>query len=282
MAGRSQYLNPESKTPLFFQVLDIRKSQQRDTIILVTGEKRIGKSYCCLKIAERIDPNFDPEKQVFFEPKYFVRWLKGATDSVCVIEETSVSMSNRSWFEITNKIMRQIITIQGYKRNVFLLNLPVLSHLDAQIVSLCSILLNGVRQGLFIPYRLKNYQFKKQFVPIRFPEILKFDLPSKHIVEKYEAMKDEWNSRMLQEDDDFFKALEDQESFAKKFKPRDYLDALSKGIMTEENVKKKLITMGHSSNDSDMMIELQKANDVLKSKKATKQNPVLEAFATGS
>ena len=49
-----QFIDPYSSIPITFQALQIRKAQNKDTIIVIIGEKRSGKSYSAIKIGEKI------------------------------------------------------------------------------------------------------------------------------------------------------------------------------------------------------------------------------------
>ena len=256
MWKRKPYLNFHSRKPLLFQLLEIRKRMNRDTIIIVVGEKRIGKSYAAIKIGEKLNRDFDVDKQVFFDVRPFLQWFNSAKDSVCVLDEVSVSYSNREWYSIQNKIFRNLLTVQGYKRNTLIMTLPSLSHLDKTAFDLCHLLLVGTDQGVFRCYRIKSNQLSRKTFPIGF-EILNFDKPSEKSLKKYEAMKDKWNKNKLSDDIVFMEALEDQENYNKQLSVSDYLKGFQLGLMDRETVTKKIKRLGYGLKDIEMVLAME-------------------------
>jgi len=254
------FLNPRSKTPLLFQALKFRKKLNRDSIIIVLGEKRTGKSYGAIKIAESIQSGFDAGKQVFFAPKDFVKFMRNNRDSVAVLDEASMYMSNRDWYDVSNKIMNGIFTTQGYRRNTVILTLPHLNHLDKRQIQLAHYLLvtYGYDAGRMKCYRIKNSQFGKgDFYPVAF-EFLKFGLPNKKNLEVYEKMKDVYNKKLLEKNDEFFKALEEQKPQVKSFPAKFYINAYKKGKLDRNNAMESLKNIGYHETDINIMLETAK------------------------
>ena len=93
-------LNPDSRVPLTFQALDIRRKLNKDTIIIIVGEKRSGKSYGAIKIAEKIkgSENWDVRQNLFFDLKPFLSWMRDTTDGICVVDEASVNYNARTTY----------------------------------------------------------------------------------------------------------------------------------------------------------------------------------------
>lgn len=249
-------LNPFLKMPLIQQAVLMRQQQQKDTIIIIVGEKRSGKSYSAIKIAELINPNFDAETQVFFHPKEFVRFMQSAKDDVCILDEASVYMSNRDWYETQNKIINQILMTQGFRRNVIIMTFPTLNHLDKQALDFCHYIITTIKTGLVKCFRVKISQFSKKMFPMGF-ELLNLSLPTEANINKYELLKKEWNDVKLREDMDYFEALENRENFTKKFNYSDYNRAFKNGFMSEDNFRERLQQMGYSPRDIEMMINME-------------------------
>ncbi|MBU1613661.1 hypothetical protein KKC87_04540 [Patescibacteria group bacterium] len=254
--GKIWKLNPFSKMPLIQQAIIMRQQRQQDTIIIIVGEKRSGKSYGAIKMAELINPNFDAEKQVFFHPKDFVRFMQTAQDDVCILDEASVYMSNRDWYDVQNKIMNQILMTQGFRRNVIIMTFPTLSHLDKQALDFCHYIITTLRLGLVKCFRVKVSQFSKKMFPLGF-ELLNLSLPTEANINKYELLKQMWNDMKLQEDMDYFEALENRENFTKKFNFSDYTRAFKNGFMSQEAFRERLSQMGYSPKDINMMINME-------------------------
>lgn len=248
-------LDPYSNIPLTFQALEGRKQQNKDTIIVIVGEKRSGKSYGAIKIAEKLDPNFDVDKQVFFEPRPFVEFMQTKTDSVCILDEISVNYNTRVWFDVQVKIFNQILTTQGFRKNIILMTLPTLHHLDKQALDLCHFLFTTLRVPYMRCYRLKNSQLKRKTFPIVY-EMLALDLASKINLDKYEVMKKDWNDKKLKEDINYFDMLENPETYEKQLNYKDYLRGYKLGLLPKEDIVGKLRKQQYSLKDIEMMLQI--------------------------
>lgn len=267
-------LDMNSSRPLLYQAIDIRRAENKDTVIIIVGEKRTGKSYSAMKIAEGINPRFDADKDVFYDTKPFLMWLREAKDSVCVLDEVSVSYSNRDWWDVQNKIFNQILTTQGFRRNVFIMTLPALSHLDKQAIDLSHYLLVMLRIGFLKCYRIMPRNLKAGYYPIGF-EFLRMGLPTKNNIEKYETMKVAWNDKKLQDNIDYIAALEDKENYIKQFNYREYIKAFGLGLMAREEAKKKMIRMGYNEKDIAVMLDTEQKRIDEKRDRRSKRDDII-------
>ncbi|KKN60132.1 hypothetical protein LCGC14_0535100 [marine sediment metagenome] len=229
----------------------------RDTIIIMVGEKRTGKSWAAMKIAEKLDKNFDPAKQVFFDVGPFLQWFNDTKDSVAVIDEVSVNFANaQTWYAVENRIMRTLLTTQGYKRNTLIMTLPSITHLSKSSFELAHILMASVNTGIFRCYRIKTNQLSRKTYPIGF-EMLRFDKPRDDTIAAYEKKKDEWNKSRLAGDLDYIRQLSDVSNFQKQLSMSEYLKGFKLGLMDEDVVKAKIVKMGYSEKDVEMVLKME-------------------------
>jgi len=76
---------------IFLDFLEYRRSIGQDSIIYVVGQKRTGKSWGAMKIAEMIDRNWDQGESLFFEARPFLKYFKDNENKIIVFDEGSES-----------------------------------------------------------------------------------------------------------------------------------------------------------------------------------------------
>lgn len=254
------FLDLYSKIPLLIQAIEIRRQRNKDTIIIIIGEKRSSKSYTAIKLAEwikrRRGQSFDVNKACFFDPKPFLYWQKDAMDDICILDEFSESCDARSWWDIQNRIYNSIFTTQGYKKCIYLTTFPHLKSLDSRAIRLSHYIIKTMDIGLVKCSRIYPADFTEKIYTNTF-EIIKLGLPSKSNIDKYEKMKKEWNEKRHQQHIDYVERLDSMNK--KAFNERQYLKAFSMGILNEDSLKERLIKLNYSDNDISMVIETAKA-----------------------
>lgn len=140
-----------------------------------------------------------------------------------------------------------------------ILTLPSLHHLDKWAIDLCHYLFVTMRTPYIKCYRIKTSQFKRQMFPIAY-EILKFDLPSKTNVGRYEDMKKIFNDGKLQNDVNYIEMVENPDTFAAKLKPKELLSALKLEVITPDEFKAKFKALGYLDKDTEMMVRMVQAS----------------------
>lgn len=256
---------------LFLDLLQMRKDRQKDSIIIVTGERRNGKSFGAIRLAEHLQKDFDVEKNLFFNVKDFlVRWntLDGG---VIILDEASENVDRRNWFSIENRVFNSLITREGYRRNVAILTFPTVSDLDTRSIRLCShhVCMKGINQekkeAFAVVYRLKQIQELGKTYRA-FIQVVPFGLPSEQNITKYMKMKIDWNAVKSKENIDIMDMLEDPDSYKKKLPYTFYINAYRQGIIDEVDVKDHLKAIGIKENDIYLLLEseIKKKEDIIK------------------
>lgn len=269
---------------LFLDLLQMRKDRNKDSIIIITGERRNGKSFAAIKLAEHLDPNFDVGKNLFFNVKDFlIRWSQ-LDGGVIVLDEASENVDRRSWFSIENKIFNSIVTREGFRRLVVILTLPMISDLDTRSVRLCShhVCMKGIneaeKKAYAVVYRLKPIQeigkTYRQFI-----QVVPFGFPSESNVEKYMKMKMEWNAKKSGENIDTVEMLEDTDTYARKLPYSFYLTSYRSGQIDEYDLKENLIEIGFKKKDIQLLIEseVRRKEDQMR-KSDAREYPAVETF----
>lgn len=261
------FLDPYSRTPLLIQLIIARKKLNKDTILVFCGEKRSGKSWAALKLLEKLDPTFDPSKQVFFKPVDFLRWQARTRGSYALLDEASNFASSSRWWEA--KPITKAVEQGGYKNNTLIFTLPNLSALESHVrrnVHVLGILWGGSR-GAMTCYRNKHNQLMDKTYSQPFCRI-QWQPPKDETVKIYEQMKDEMVSAHLQSDVDEIEYYSDGENFSKRLPLSFYQRGFQSGFIDQQTFQKNLERKGFSSSDIEMVLKIE---ELEKFKTATKK-----------
>ena len=192
-------------TPFFLRHILYRRALNMNSIILIVGAVRTGKSYMALKIAESyckmLKKKFDVEKQCSFEIIPFLEWSQEETDNIYVLDEVGVSLNPQEWYSIQSKVFRNFTQAQGFRRNVMILVLPNASFLLKAIRFMCNYVIETRYQGTgYIRKLIMNHtRGKGYFLNMG---MIKFKKPTAQTVKRYEKMKKIWNDQQLKADID--------------------------------------------------------------------------------
>lgn len=198
------------KDELLFQHIFWRLKHKMNTIILIVGAVRTGKSWCGLKIGEgymnRMNKRdergkrirYDANTQCSFDVLPFLMWSQTETDSVFVLDEVGVTLSAQEWYSMQNRVFASFCQAQGFRRNLMILVLPNISFLNKRVRFLCNYIIEMKSQGTGVLRKLvMNHTFGKGY-PTYMGKI-KVSIPSKRTIETYENMKQVWNDNLLKE-----------------------------------------------------------------------------------
>ena len=229
--GIPKDFHPELKLRNFdlMRMLLFRQTKSMNTFIIVVGSPRTSKSYFAMKIAELYseygDKKFDVEKQLSFDLKPFIEWSQEATDSIFILDEIGVNLSPDQWWDIQSRIMRRFTQIQGFRSNVLLMVCPSVIFLQKSFRFLSSFGVETVAQGLVKWYKINMRQLHGKGY-LNYMGHIKFSEPSKETLEKYEAMKKEFNDKMLAEDLEYLRSIDPefqkQEEEQKELKVKEF------------------------------------------------------------
>lgn len=98
-------------------------------IILVVGKQRMGKTCMALKLAYELNPNFNPDKHMFFEVYNFALATKKYNNEILILDEAGIELDTYRYSDIRQRCFSHIIQSQAYKRNTLFICLPHSSDL---------------------------------------------------------------------------------------------------------------------------------------------------------
>ncbi len=197
--------NFHKDAPFFIRHLLYRRHRRMNSIILVCGQVRTGKSWLSLKLAEQyskyVDKKFVVDEQCSFGLIKFLKWSAENSDSVHVLEEVGQSLPSTDWHSLQSKIFRNFTQTQGYRGNVLIMTLPDPSSLVKTVKNQINYLIVTTNQGSAIIYRMRMDYFREKLKPTRMGRI-RSRKPRKTTTDAYEEMKRKWNENQLKKDID--------------------------------------------------------------------------------
>jgi hypothetical protein len=190
---------------------------------ITTGTGGNGKSWFDLAIAEKIDPAFNPEKQIAFTFTEFMNSLNGCNGDdeelkkkkykVIMFDEIQISISKREWQSRINKLFNYITSTFRHQNIIVLINSPFADFIDSNTMKLlhAKIETRGWRKSdnksaarfKILQYNDKlSKMYEHSLYLIKGKGVLKLDgswildRPSKRTIDVYERRKTEFTQRL--------------------------------------------------------------------------------------
>ena len=197
----------------FIRWLRKGKSHNNNKLIMMQGITGSAKSYSAITKASEFDPEFDV-KQVAFTFKEFMEiitsdWFMKKKYKVIVFDEPQISISNRNWQSLANKLMNYLLSTFRSDQIVVFFVAPYKTFLDSQSMKLVHVVMTT--QGID---RKKNLAHIKFSIEQYNPDMDKFyhhslyvlrngvynklnslyiKLPRKDLIDEYEKRKKKFN-----------------------------------------------------------------------------------------
>jgi len=243
--------------PYIFRALMFREKINMNTFVLIVGNPRTSKSYCAMKIAEKKEElkgnKFDVEQQLTFDDvKKFLNWSKTATESIFILDETGTTLSPDLFWSLQQRIMRRFVQTQGFRKNVLIWVLPSIVFIQKGFRFMSNYAIKTINQGNVEVYKVVVNQLLGKGYPDRI-ETMKFSLPTKETIEKYEQLKKDWNNKELESDVEFLNEL--GKPYERKFSAEFYLNAFRNLTIDSEELKKHLLELNYKETDIDVIVE---------------------------
>jgi hypothetical protein len=125
-------------TPLYFfkEMLEARRANEKDNVILVTGSRGDGKTTFTGKILFQF-PNFDPYEALVYTKEGFFKQLKKKYDFVWA-DEGVVNAAKGNVMTRANKLLFEGLTINRDNYNIIFFLMPFVEDFDSKILQYCS------------------------------------------------------------------------------------------------------------------------------------------------
>lgn len=169
-----------------------RRETNMNCFIAVVGAVRSGKSYFALWFAEQymkeVKKEFNMDRNGSFEIRHFLRWSQTAIEESYVLDEIQTSMSPREWFSIQHKVFNEFCDVQGWRKNLLLMPFPNISFIDKHLRFLMNFVVRTTNQGRILWFAVRS-QPEIGKANLVYIGSMKFPMPTKETIEKYEVMK---------------------------------------------------------------------------------------------
>jgi len=189
-----------------------RIKKNRNLIALFIGDTGSGKSLSSIRLAERVDPNFNVDRIVFTVDDFLALVNSGLPPgSVIVFDDAGLGINARLWQEMSARVFGMLTQGFRYKQILTFITVPDETFIERQSRKLVHIRFEATDvQGLMKMKLLSRNTFDPEHPMAKFPRIhrgiseivvkmVKFRLPSDDLREKYEAKKKEYMERRFRE-----------------------------------------------------------------------------------
>lgn len=202
------------ENPLVLKLNYRLNKKNKDLLAITVGEKGSGKSWGSIRLAELIDPDFDPSK-IFFsadELRDRLEAEKGekgylTPGSVTVLDEAGISDTARArnWWSETNKVLDEIFQVVRHRNLGFFLTVPFKRLIDRNIRDNCHMQFVSKEEDgdHFLEPSWMKYNYYKDSTYYAYPRYsgnrivkLKMNPPSQEIIDWYEESADEYKRKV--------------------------------------------------------------------------------------
>lgn len=197
---------------LVWELFRARLKENRNFVILFTGQVGGGKSYASLSIADYLTPSmkvgFDLEGLVFDIPDFINRVRSGKAGDVIILDEIGISAGSRDALTKTSKTLSKVVQSVRYLQYCTIFTIPNANFLDRQIRLMVDIVFDHPESSKQGEFDVKIPQLSEDGSDVEFKPLLHggriirtafFPLPRPKLVEDYETVRREHNMQQLRD-----------------------------------------------------------------------------------
>lgn len=185
-------------------------------ICLFQGATGIGKTWSSISVAQMIDKDFNIN-QIVFDFKELMAvinsdWFKQKEWKIIIFDEPQISISNRNWQSLNNKLMNYLLSTFRHQNIILIFCSPYVDFLDSQSMKLLHCIyecvgvnkktkLSRIRPKIqqYNSYLKKMYQHPLYVIRGKKTIALRdwfIPQPSMDLIEQYEAKKTAFTSNL--------------------------------------------------------------------------------------
>jgi len=139
-----------------------RLRNDKDVLVVVTGEEGSGKSVLGITFCRDLDPSFKMSRNVLFDPKldelHGLIYELPPESSILVDELVRVGYS-RNWQSNTNKVLNELYMLCRNQRKASFMCIPRFKAVDSDVRARCLFWVHVVERGLAVVLRKDKNQF---------------------------------------------------------------------------------------------------------------------------
>lgn len=130
------------------EMLESRRKNQFDNIILITGSRGIGKSTITGKVLFQF-PDFNPFENIVYTKEAMFKLAKNKNGYIWG-DEAIINVAKGNVMTRANKMLHELFTISRNNFNIIFLLLPFVEDFDSKILQYCSMWLHVDSRGLAV------------------------------------------------------------------------------------------------------------------------------------
>jgi hypothetical protein len=172
---------------IFCNYLRYRQHFSFNSIIIIIGENRMGKSYFGCGLCENLDPNFNANK-IVFDMETFLDFVDKAEPCWLLFDEVGCSLDRSEWWSTENRIFGQISEAYGKLGINLIMTLPSLGMLSRHGLEMSHFFIRMLSRGVARVYQNWKNPLTGQQHPFTIGHIVNLN-PSKELWKAYEDKK---------------------------------------------------------------------------------------------
>lgn len=216
-----------------------RRKERRNCIIVVhaQGETGVGKSFLCLRLAEKWDPHFSAERVVFDAEDFISLCQTLPPESIIVYDDAAATVDRSKWHDAVNLAIKYALQVFRKKRITVFFNCPHPKNLDTNVMVQSDAVMRVYKPGLAKVYTYTlNWIDNTSYTAVKEwlgdPDDVKNRIrpPSQKLIEEYEKRKDVFIA------DTLLKGKSEIRAEREKRKKKPNQDEIYKDIVARNNI----------------------------------------------
>jgi hypothetical protein len=167
--------------------LNFRSYHSYNSILVIVGENRTGKSYMALALAYMLDNNFNTD-HIIFTFKEFLQFVKAQKSCWIIFDEIGLTASGSEWWSLENRLIGYITQSFGRLNINLIMTLPSLNMLSRQGFAMTTIVIRMLKRRVGRVYKIIKDPIKGKLYPYTIGHIRIGNIP-KDISLPYERKK---------------------------------------------------------------------------------------------
>jgi len=188
---------------LFTNMLQSRMRTSKNTVIIVIGELRSGKSYFSMKLGEMlrnygIIGRFDIN-HVYFNLEKMMKEIPYYKNDYIVLDEAGLQVSPSEWWSMQNRVFNYMSQMWGFRGLICCMTVPHLMMVTDKVKALTDFVIWMMNRKTARIYKLGSNVFTGRIYNKPFYHLTNLEKPTKKIIDGYEKMKKENWDKFLEE-----------------------------------------------------------------------------------
>ena len=185
---------------------NMRKGENRNLNLILTGKVGGGKSYGTLSIANYMNRNYDLGNICYEISDFIDRIQSQPKGTVITLDEAGVSAGSKDTMSLASKSLSKTLQSTRYLQLISIFCVPNISYVDKTVRTMCDLVFTheeGQKQGEFsvaVPELTEDGR-DVELRPLKFEHMtvrsVYFPLPPPYLIQEYEVLRERHNKEQL-------------------------------------------------------------------------------------